>query len=350
MSDFAQPVVSNNNIGIGTLNGPSSSTTSQIQDMPGEDNQQQQQQQQQTTTTSCKLTAGTDGTGRTLGPTDGKGTTTTTTTAGGNNNGGGSDGQSSGGGDGVGTEVTSTSTTVVLPPPNNGPLLGTGTVVVTTNGPLLLGSSTTSTLSSNLSPAGGGAVTTTQTKKTSFQITSVTVDSSASNDGGDDSADDLDESHTEDSSTGRSKSCRKVVDVRQGLFVNLYMEFIHIADTSKNASESRLSGATTAPLLPPVDDKFTRNDIFYNPAPPSSINTAPVIPTSSQYGLAIVSEVVGGSNNAGGGNGGGGPGDQLMTSTSATSVSITNPADPSASSHISSDKGEAEREIVHNRQ
>jgi hypothetical protein len=347
MSDFAQPVVSNNNIGIGTLNGPSSSTTSQIQDMPGEDNQQQQQQQQQT---SCKLTAGTDGTGRTLGPTDGKGTTTTTT-AGGNNNGGGSDGQSSGGGDGVGTEVTSTSATVVLPPPNNGPLLGTGTVVVTTNGPLLLGSSTTSTLSSNLSPAGGGgAVTTTQTKKTSFQITSVTVDSSASNDGGDDSADDLDESHTEDSSTGRSKSCRKVVDVRQGLFVNLYIILIHIADTSKNASESRLSGATTAPLLPPVDDKFTRNDIFYNPAPPSSINTAPVIPTSSQYGLAIVSEVVGGSNNAGGGNGGGGPGDQLMTSTSATSVSITNPADPSASSHTSSDKGETEREIVHNRQ
>jgi len=40
-------------------------------------------------------------------------------------------------------------------------------------------------------------------KKTSFQITSVTVDSSASNDGGDDSADDLDESHTEDSSTGK---------------------------------------------------------------------------------------------------------------------------------------------------
>jgi hypothetical protein len=137
MSDFAQPVVSNNNIGIGTLsvvNGPSSSATSQIQDMPGEDNQQQQQQQQ--TTTSCKLTAGTDGTGRTLGPTDGKGTTTTTM-AGGNNNGGGRDGESSGCGDGVGTEVTST--TVVLAPPSNGPLIGTGTVVVTTIGPLLLG-------------------------------------------------------------------------------------------------------------------------------------------------------------------------------------------------------------------
>lgn len=43
-------------------------------------------------------------------------------------------------------------------------------------------------------------VTSSSVKKTSFQITSVTVDSSASNDGGDDSADDLDESHTEDSS------------------------------------------------------------------------------------------------------------------------------------------------------
>jgi hypothetical protein len=40
-----------------------------------------------------------------------------------------------------------------------------------------------------------------QRKKTpSFQITSVTVGSRTSNDGGDDSADDLDESHTDDMS------------------------------------------------------------------------------------------------------------------------------------------------------
>ncbi|CAL8127401.1 unnamed protein product [Orchesella dallaii] len=98
-------------------------------------------------------------------------------------------------------------------------------------------------------------------KKTSFQITSVTVDSSASNDGGDDSADDLDESHTEDSS-----------DVA--------------TDVSRHTSESRGGGSSHTA----TDDNFTRNDIFYNPAPPSSMNIAPVIPTSSQYGLAIVPE------------------------------------------------------------
>lgn len=49
-------------------------------------------------------------------------------------------------------------------------------------------------------PAAATLPVTSNVKKTSFQITSVTVDSSASNDGGDDSADDLDESHTEDSS------------------------------------------------------------------------------------------------------------------------------------------------------
>jgi hypothetical protein len=50
-------------------------------------------------------------------------------------------------------------------------------------------------------------------KKSSFQITSVTIDSSVSNDGGDDSADELD-SHTEDSSdfgTGMNEKLQLVL-------------------------------------------------------------------------------------------------------------------------------------------
>lgn len=91
-------------------------------------------------------------------------------------------------------------------------------------------------------------------------------------------------------------------------------------DVSRNTSESR------GPL---VDEKFTRNDIFYNPAPPSSINTAPVIPTSSQYGLAIVPE---------GANPGG-------DSTPTLNASITiNQEGP-----LVGEKNDPDREIVHNR-
>lgn len=85
-------------------------------------------------------------------------------------------------------------------------------------------------------------------KKTSFQITSVTVGSHTSNDGGDDSADDLDESHTDDIS-------------RMTDFEN------------ETPSYS--------------EDTFSKDDVFFNSS--TSLGTAPVIPTSSQYGLAIVS-------------------------------------------------------------
>lgn len=83
--------------------------------------------------------------------------------------------------------------------------------------------------------------------------------------------------------------------------------------------------------MPPVDEKFTANDIFYNPAPPSSINTAPVIPTSSQYGLAIVPEGV----NPSGGDG---------TPTTVNTVTI-NPLEGA----LAVDKNDPDREIVHNR-
>lgn len=90
-------------------------------------------------------------------------------------------------------------------------------------------------------------------KKTSFQITSVTVGSRISNDGGDDSADDLDESHTDDISD--------VVDISR---------VTDIENETPSYSE----------------DTFSKDDVFFNTS--ASLGSAPVIPTSSQYGLAIV--------------------------------------------------------------
>lgn len=90
-------------------------------------------------------------------------------------------------------------------------------------------------------------------KTSSFQITSVVTIgsggagpriSSNSNDNGDDSADDLDESHAEDRSV--------------------------ITDETPSFSE----------------DTFSKEDVFFTSS--DAIGSAPVIPTSSQYGLAIV--------------------------------------------------------------
>ncbi|CAB3239701.1 unnamed protein product [Arctia plantaginis] len=81
-------------------------------------------------------------------------------------------------------------------------------------------------------------------------ITSVTVGSRVSTDAGEDSADDLDESHTDDIS--------RVTDIE-----------------NETPSYS--------------EDTFSKDDVFYN-ASSASIGCAPVIPTSSQYGLAIVGQ------------------------------------------------------------
>ncbi|XP_075209851.1 uncharacterized protein LOC142317302 isoform X2 [Lycorma delicatula] len=97
------------------------------------------------------------------------------------------------------------------------------------------------------------STTTNAKKKTSFQITSVTVGSRISNDGGDDSADDLDESHTDDISD--------VVDISR---------VTDIENETPSYSE----------------DTFSKDDVFFNTS--ASLGSAPVIPTSSQYGLAIV--------------------------------------------------------------
>ncbi|XP_023714969.1 protein bunched, class 2/F/G isoform isoform X2 [Cryptotermes secundus] len=101
-----------------------------------------------------------------------------------------------------------------------------------------------------------------QRKKTpSFQITSVTVGSRTSNDGGDDSADDLDESHTDD-----------------------------MSDVIDNSRITDIENETPSYS----EDTFSKEDVFFN-ASTTSLGTAPVIPTSSQYGLAIVASEGGGN-------------------------------------------------------
>lgn len=71
-----------------------------------------------------------------------------------------------------------------------------------------------------------------------------------SNDAGEDSNDDLDESHTEDTSVEHSR----VTDIETPSY---------------------------------SEDTFSKDDVFFNTSN-AALSTAPVIPTSSQYGLAIV--------------------------------------------------------------
>ncbi|XP_030030818.2 protein bunched, class 2/F/G isoform isoform X2 [Manduca sexta] len=115
-------------------------------------------------------------------------------------------------------------------------------------------------------------------KISSFQITSVTVGSRVSTDAGEDSADDLDESHTDDIS--------RVTDIE---------------NETPSFSE----------------DTFSKDDVFYN-ASSASLGCAPVIPTSSQYGLAIV-----GQDNANSQPGGAVP-NSNNTEVNDMHVSVTN--------------------------
>ncbi|XP_057330050.1 protein bunched, class 2/F/G isoform-like [Microplitis mediator] len=97
-------------------------------------------------------------------------------------------------------------------------------------------------------------------KTSSFQITSVTVGSRMSNDAGEDSNDDLDESHGEDTSIELSR----ITDIETPSY---------------------------------SEDTFSKEDVFFN-ASNAALSTAPVIPTSSQYGLAIVPSEGGNVNNS----------------------------------------------------
>jgi len=99
-------------------------------------------------------------------------------------------------------------------------------------------------------------------KTSSFQITSVTVGCRMSNDAGEDSNDDLDESHTEDNSVEHSRITDFDIETPS------YSE-----------------------------DTFSKEDVFFNTSN-AALSTAPVIPTSSQYGLAIVPSEGGNVNNS----------------------------------------------------
>lgn len=90
-------------------------------------------------------------------------------------------------------------------------------------------------------------------KPCSFQITSVIV--GRSNDGGEDSADDLD-------------------------------DISHADDISDMVDVSRITDNETPSLS---EDTISKEDIYYNVSGPMSLCSAPVIPTSSQFGLVIVS-------------------------------------------------------------
>ncbi|XP_055690926.1 protein bunched, class 2/F/G isoform isoform X2 [Lutzomyia longipalpis] len=118
-----------------------------------------------------------------------------------------------------------------------------------------------------MSTDGRGGQTTTNTggaapslgrkpKASSFQITSVTVGTRTSADNGEDSADDLDESHS------------------------------HTDDNSRVTDHGNETPSFSE------DTSFSKEDVFYSS---NALGTAPVIPTSSQYGLAIVSPELNGT-------------------------------------------------------
>ncbi|XP_059612529.1 protein bunched, class 2/F/G isoform [Phlebotomus argentipes] len=93
-------------------------------------------------------------------------------------------------------------------------------------------------------------------KASSFQITSVTVGTRPNADNGEDSADDLDESHS------------------------------HTDDNSRVTDHGNETPSFSE------DTSFSKEDVFYSS---NALGTAPVIPTSSQYGLAIVSPELNGT-------------------------------------------------------
>lgn len=130
-------------------------------------------------------------------------------------------------------------------------------------------------------------------KTSSFQITSVTVGNKLSADNGEDSADDLDESHTDDNS--------RITDME---------------NETPSFSE----------------DTFSKEDVFFSN---SALGTAPVIPTSSQYGLVIVDSDLGGV--------GGQPGQNLSNvHVSMTDAGINIVGPPSG-------KGDSDQKDMHHR-
>lgn len=162
----------------------------------------------------------------------------------GNGNGGSGSSNLIGGNGSSGGSISSTSSLTA----------GPTTALVSSNSPMLvvnttsLQSSQMNSNNNNNNNNNNSGTSMRKTKTSSFQITSVTVGTRTSADNGDDSADDLDESHTTDDNS-------RITDVE-----------------NETPSFS--------------DDTFSKEDVFFstNALGPQ----APVIPTSAQYGLAIV--------------------------------------------------------------
>lgn len=98
-------------------------------------------------------------------------------------------------------------------------------------------------------------------KPTSFQITSVTVQGSRqSNDGGDDSADDLDESHTEDVSSD-ILDCSRTTDIDND----------QLSEDNSNANNSEIH-TVTYPSIPPLFvESNSKNSVTVNVDVPLSV-------------------------------------------------------------------------------
>ncbi|KAH6937780.1 hypothetical protein HPB50_004051 [Hyalomma asiaticum] len=110
-------------------------------------------------------------------------------------------------------------------------------------------------------------------KPTSFQITSVTVQGSRlSNDGGDESADDLDESHAEDLSCSDLLDCSKTTDTEQ-------------------LSPAEDNTAAPAPPAPAEADPVTVSAAPSDPVPSgglAAVSVSPPVVTGASGTLAIV--------------------------------------------------------------
>ena len=108
---------------------------------------------------------------------------------------------------------------------------------------------------------------------------------------------------------------------------------------SRHTSESR-GGQTIGALAGTIDDSFSSNDVFFNPSPASAMGSAPVIPTSAQFGLAIVTST--------------GPPSLSGNSTSAETLTdespLTSGVNQTMENHLGTERtSDQERDHVHNR-
>lgn len=139
----------------------------------------------------------------------------------------------------------------------------------------------------------GGEPTTLKRKQTSFQITSVTVQGSRlSTDGGDDSADDLDESHTEDASSD-ILDCSRTTDVDNDQLSEDNSNPTNNDDVPIPAPSMSAKCKTEVPVItdtPPSLDP-SENPVPETPKKPSASETLvdpPTLPDQWQHRFRVV--------------------------------------------------------------